>query len=258
MCAKQADGSPGRSLFLCLQVSSDHWFTRKPSCSSCSPSQLRPCALTSNYLRLPCQSAPPPSRWSSSSCAGHSFEASLQGVSLRSSSRGKDSSMGAVKLKPSQNGKEEKWRRCWRPDATEVIGGTRRSPPSPGNMIRMNQRRSQETLLASLSRKSVMLNINAISADVKLNIVLFVIKTGDKVLQWSVMLLHSKRVDGSIPKLGTFQDGVCMFSPCLCGFSPVSPVASHSPKPCMCYSEVQVILLPFFFFFNGPLWNPQV
>ena len=31
---------------------------------------------------------------------------------------------------------------------------------------------------------------------------------------------------------GVFLCGVCMFSPCLRGFSPGTPASSHSPKTC--------------------------
>uniref|UniRef100_A0A3Q2Z6C4 ETS domain-containing protein n=1 Tax=Hippocampus comes TaxID=109280 RepID=A0A3Q2Z6C4_HIPCM len=42
----------------------------------------------------------------------------------------------------------------------------------------------------------------------------------------------SDSVQDSIPAPG-FLCGVCMFSPCLCGFSPGTPVSSHIPKTCM-------------------------
>ncbi|MEQ2283324.1 hypothetical protein AMECASPLE_010112 [Ameca splendens] len=32
---------------------------------------------------------------------------------------------------------------------------------------------------------------------------------------------------------GVFLHGVCMFSPCMCGFSPGTPASSHSPKTCL-------------------------
>ncbi|MED6245428.1 hypothetical protein ATANTOWER_002988 [Ataeniobius toweri] len=32
---------------------------------------------------------------------------------------------------------------------------------------------------------------------------------------------------------GVFLHGVCMFSPCMCGFSPGTPASSHSPGTCL-------------------------
>ncbi|MED6267298.1 hypothetical protein CHARACLAT_010727 [Characodon lateralis] len=36
---------------------------------------------------------------------------------------------------------------------------------------------------------------------------------------------------------GVFLHGVCMFSPCMRGFSPGTPASSHSPKTCLCMNE---------------------
>ena len=54
---------------------------------------------------------------------------------------------------------------------------------------------------------------------------------GSTVTWWLALLPHSKRVPGS--NLSRGLCGVCMFSPCLCGFSLSTLVSSHSPKTCM-------------------------
>ncbi|KAF7660812.1 hypothetical protein LDENG_00275250 [Lucifuga dentata] len=47
------------------------------------------------------------------------------------------------------------------------------------------------------------------------------------VAQWLVLLLHSKKVLGSIPRRGrAFLRGVCMFSLCPRGFPPGAPASS--------------------------------
>ena len=52
--------------------------------------------------------------------------------------------------------------------------------------------------------------------------------TGSTVVRW--LALTSQRVLGQRP--GSLLCGVCMFSPCLRGFSPGTPVSSHIPKTC--------------------------
>ena len=51
------------------------------------------------------------------------------------------------------------------------------------------------------------------------------------MVQWLTLLPHSKKVPGLIPGSGPLC-AVCMFCLCLCGFSLVTPVSSHSPKTC--------------------------
>merc|ERR1712168_1587011 len=51
------------------------------------------------------------------------------------------------------------------------------------------------------------------------------------VAQWLALQPHSKKVLGSIPSWGkawAFLCGVCMFSPCLRGFPPGTPVSPTS------------------------------
>ena len=49
---------------------------------------------------------------------------------------------------------------------------------------------------------------------------------------WLAPSPPSKRVTVQIP-VGAFLCGVCMFSPCMRGFSPGTPASSQSPKTCM-------------------------
>ncbi|KAF7658530.1 hypothetical protein LDENG_00011540, partial [Lucifuga dentata] len=52
---------------------------------------------------------------------------------------------------------------------------------------------------------------------------------GWQVAQWLALSPHSKKVPGSRPTrsfLWSFLCGVCMFSPCLRGFTPGAPASS--------------------------------
>merc|ERR1712212_763341 len=54
------------------------------------------------------------------------------------------------------------------------------------------------------------------------------------VAQWLALLPHSTKVQGSNPgRSRSFLCGVCMFSPCLRGFPPGTPVSPTIIKTCM-------------------------
>ncbi|KAF7642277.1 hypothetical protein LDENG_00261010 [Lucifuga dentata] len=51
------------------------------------------------------------------------------------------------------------------------------------------------------------------------------------VVQWLALLPHSKKVLRSIHGQGrAFLCGVCVFSPCPCGFPPGAPASSHHQR----------------------------
>ncbi|MED6294854.1 hypothetical protein CHARACLAT_025406 [Characodon lateralis] len=57
------------------------------------------------------------------------------------------------------------------------------------------------------------------------------------------MLPCSKKVLGLTPGWGVFLHGVCMFSPCMHGFSPGTPASPHIPNMTVRLINTQLVMI---------------